>query len=177
MLDQREQDYKGISRPKRFEKTSCFLIDDTERIQQKFLKHTRDFMEEVECHGNPFCESDLLVLQTNNIIPDYVTESLSTAEQRGINQYDEFVIKRLESQEVPIDAPIPNNKILRPGYMPEPKNKEKAHTEKDDIHLIGKLCIAMEQRAGSSDKLFTHENKSEPPSISKDVVRESSLSL
>ena len=117
-------------------------------------------MEELAFHGNPFCESDLLVLQSNDIIPDHVTESLSKAEQNGRTQYEDFVSKQLESREVPIDAPIPTNKILRPGYTPEPKSKEKAHTEKDDMHLIGKLCIAMEQREGTSEKLFEYDNKS-----------------
>ena len=93
---------------------------------------------------------------------------LFSAEKSGRAQYEEFVKLRFVERSVPLDEPIKLNKIYRPGNLPKLSKEEKALTDKDDLHLIGKLYIALETREGSSDTLFIHENRDQPPSISNE---------
>ena len=83
--------------------------DCSPTVQKKFLRYTKDLIEELLYRGNMFCEQELLVLQSNDIIPDDVGESIMTAEERGKAQYEEFVTQRFVERTVPLDESIKQN--------------------------------------------------------------------
>ena len=141
--------------------------DSSLSVQRGFLSHVNDLVVEFKQLGNPFLEDELLVLHTHEVLPESVGESLFHAEASGREQYNTFVQERLEKREMPIDATISSNNILRPGNLPRDKKKDKETNLKGDIHLLGKLYIALQTREGNADKLFEHENTQVPPSLSR----------
>ena len=141
--------------------------DATLSVQRNFLTHVQDLMGELSYHGNPFCQSESIALQKNSVLPESVGESMQLSAGIGKEQYNEFVTERLEQRSKAIDYTISSNRILRPGNLPSEKKQGKPHTPKDDLHLIGKLYIALESREGNADKLFRHENTAIPPSLSR----------
>ena len=132
------------------------------------MKNVKDTTDKFLFRGNPFCERNILVLHTNDFIPEKVGNAILKAEEKGKSQYKEFVTKRLEEWTVAIGAPIPANNLYRPGNLPTDKQSLKKHTVKDDLNFIGRLYLTLESREGEVDKLFRHENEDEPTSLSKD---------
>ena len=58
-----------------------------------------------------------------------------------------------------------------PGQSTPNRNKSKhVDSTKEDMHLLGQLCMTMHVREGSSDRMFEVENADCPPSLYKHGV-------
>ena len=78
---------------------------------------------------------------------------------------------RQKSTAVAFHAPIKMNKIHLPGNRHNNRNKSKhVDSTKEDMHLLGQLCMTLHVREGNSDRLFEVENAECPPSLSKHGV-------
>ena len=87
---------------------------------------------------------------------------------KGKKQHVDFVAHRLQSTAVAFHAPIKINKIHLPGNRHKNRNKSKhVDSTKEDMHLLGQLCMTLHFREGNSDRLFEVENAECPPSLSK----------
>ena len=67
-------------------------------------------MEEM---GNPFAEysSDLLVLNSRDVVDTAVADTVRQMEKLGLEQYETYVEERLMNQTVPIAVPIKRNNL------------------------------------------------------------------
>ena len=62
-------------------------------IQKAFSKDVQALISVLEEMGNPFTEdsTELIVLDTKEIMPECVVQAIKTAKQKGQSQYDQFV--------------------------------------------------------------------------------------
>ncbi|MES9879581.1 MAG: hypothetical protein ABW185_01720 [Sedimenticola sp.] len=122
--------------------------------------------------GNPFLEdgTDLLKLDTRDILDPGVVTTVRQAEDIGQRQYNAFVTERLEDRSTPITEPIKKNKLAL-FSRPLPKQKSKSSMQissmKSDISLFSRLYVGCQTRDGNLNEFFRHENQSAPPSLSQ----------
>ena len=66
-------------------------------VQKAFAKDVKSLTSVTEEMGNPVCEesTDLLVLDTEEIMPECVVEAVSSAKGKGQSEYDKYVEVRL----------------------------------------------------------------------------------
>lgn len=66
-------------------------------VQKAFAKDVQNLIEVIDEMGNPFREdsTDLLVLDTKEIVPKSVVEAVSTAKEKGQSMYDTYAEERL----------------------------------------------------------------------------------
>ena len=77
----------------------------------------------MEGMGNPFSKvsSDLVILDTNDIVKDNVAEALLGLAILGQDQYKTYVTKRLERKATAIKDPIKRNGVALLGKPPKIK--------------------------------------------------------
>ena len=80
-------------------------------MQIAFTRDVTSLSGAIEEMGNPFCEtsSDLLVLDSRNIVDGAVADTVHQMEKLGHDQYVTYVSERLVSQTVPVTEPIKRN--------------------------------------------------------------------
>lgn len=78
---------------------------------QKFFKDVSSLVSTMEELGNPFLErsKDLLTLDTLEIMPKGVVESISQLRTKGAEQYKAFIENRLEINDTAICSTTPRN--------------------------------------------------------------------
>ena len=92
-------------------------------------------------------------------MPNNVARSIKGAHGEGKKQHADFVAHRLQSTTVAFHAPIKMNKIHLPGNRHKNRNKSKhVDSTKENIHLLGQVCMTLHVREGNSDRLFEVEN-------------------
>ncbi|CAG2215325.1 unnamed protein product [Mytilus edulis] len=101
---------------KEFESTvSDFEVEEDEHhhenktsVQKSFLKDIWSMVEVMNELGNPFMEDsqDLLVLDTKDIAPTSVVDTIRKIEKIGKTQYEKYIEDRLIKRTVPIFEPI-----------------------------------------------------------------------
>ena len=141
-------------------------------IQKTFMKEVRALTESFVALGNPFAEDSgyLIALDTKDIMPQEVVQTINSVLDIGQQQYDSFVEERFVTRSKPVSEPIRKNKL--PCFSkPETKGKNvlKANMTalKNDCSLFSRLYIACQTRDGDIQKFFQHENQPYPPSLSK----------
>lgn len=137
-----------------------------------FAKDVKSLTHVMQDLGNPFSEnsSDLLVLDSRNIVNTAVSDTLLNIEKIGIEQYELYVSERLINKTKRISDPIKRNNLhlfSRPPVR-EKSNKQLQLTSlKNDCSLFSRLYIASQIRNGDLDEFFRHENQAYPPALSK----------
>ena len=145
--------------------------EQTPSVQKNFAKDVKSMSAALKEFGNPFMENskDLIVVDTKEIEPECVIESIYTARKIGEAQYTKYVEERLEKCNTPITDTIERNKLPLFGTsVPTTTNKTKLQvtTLKNDCNLFARLYIACQSREGNLQEFFKHENQSTPPSLS-----------
>ena len=142
-------------------------------IQLRFVAYTKALVIAFQEEGNPFDEDshEVVIIDTREVMPNNVARSIMGALGKGKKQHVDFVAHRLQSTAVAFHAPIKINKIHLPGNRHKNRNKSKhVDSTKEDMHLLGQLCMTLHFREGNSDRLFEVENAECPPSLSKHGV-------
>lgn len=119
--------------------------------------------------GNPFKEDsgDLLAIDTKDIMPVEVVESVQNIKKIGQSQYKAFVTERMVERTKPITHPIKWNKLplfSRPTAKAVFKKQAQVSALKDDCSLFSRLYISCQTREGDLEEFFRHENQPWPPS-------------
>ena len=80
----------------------------TRAAQSAFARDTMALKKAIEDMGNPFNEqsTDLLILDTRDIVENEVKEAISGLAMLGRERYDKFFKERLELRITSIDDPI-----------------------------------------------------------------------
>ena len=130
------------------------------------------FVSSVEHLGNPFKEDsgDLLALDTKDIIPAEVVESVQNIKKIGQSQYKAFVSERMVERTKPITHPIKRNKLplfSRPTTKTVSKKQAQVSALKDDCSLLSRLYISCQTRERDLEEFFRHEKQPWPPSLSQ----------
>ena len=146
--------------------------DASKTIPKNYTVNAKALVDEFDRLGNSFKDdsNELVILHTKEVMPKEVGQAVMQAEKRGIEQYNKFAEERLKKSTFPISHPISSNKIPLPGNAPKTRKNKEIATIKDDVHLLGKLYIALQVREGNADKLFQHENTDIPHSLSKNGI-------
>ncbi|CAC5423562.1 unnamed protein product [Mytilus coruscus] len=120
--------------------------------------------------GNPFIEDsqDLFVLDTKDIAPTSVVDTIRQIEKIGRTQYEKYIEDRLIKRTVPIFEPIKKNRmtLLRTtNGKTVSAMTEKISILKSDVSLFSRLYISCQTRGGDLEDLF--ENNINPPALSQ----------
>ena len=87
--------------------------EQTPSVQKAFFKDVQELVSVLEGMGSPFTEdsTELIVLNTKEIIPECVVQVIKTAKQKGQSQYDQFLEERLVTCSKAITDTIHRNKL------------------------------------------------------------------
>ena len=139
--------------------------------QVTFAQDVRSLSRAIEEMGNPFAEysSDLLVLNSRDVVDTAVADTVRQMEKLGLEQYETFVEERLVNQTVPITEPIERNNLhlfSRPPVREKSMKQLQMSSLKNDCSLFSRLYIVSQIRHGDLDEFFQHENQACPPFLS-----------
>ena len=145
--------------------------EENRHTQKSFAEDVKALVSTIEDMGNPFLEStsDLLVLDTRDIVDPAVTTTLNEIEEIGRQQYEVYVTERLSNRTKAITEPIKRNSLplfSRPSARQKSKSQQQLSSLKNDCSLFSRLYIASQMREGDLDEFFAHENQANPPSLS-----------
>ncbi|KAG0723068.1 hypothetical protein GWK47_043326 [Chionoecetes opilio] len=119
--------------------------------QMAFAQDVRSLSRAMEEMGNPFAEysSDLLVLNSRDVVDTVVADTVRQMEKLGLEQYETYVEERLVNQTVPITDPIKRNN-LHLFSLPPVREKSRKQLQmsslKNDCSLFSRLYIASQIR-------------------------------
>jgi hypothetical protein len=121
--------------------------------------------------GNLFLDDipELLMLDTRDVIDEYVVITVRTVEALGNNQYNNYRKSVIYDRTHTIHDPIKNNSLLLfrcPTHKPKNTQSGQIAMLKDDVALFSRLYIVMQHREGDICAFFQHENHPYPPSLS-----------
>lgn len=141
-------------------------------VQNAFLRNVKSLVSTMEELGNPFKKDsgDLLALDTKDIMPAEVIESVHNIKKIGGSQYNAFLTERMAAGTKPITHPIKQNKLplfSRPTSKTVSKKQTQVSALKDDCSLFSRLYISCQTREGDIEEFFTHENQPWRPSLSQ----------
>ena len=139
-------------------------------IQAAFAKDVRNMLSVMDELGSPFLDDskDLIALDTKDIMPERVVESVKNAHRIGVSQYNSYMEERLEKCLVAVTDTISKNDLPLFG-SPQPsksKTKQQIAALKNDCNLFTWLYFACQTRDGNLEEFIKHENQSTPPSLS-----------
>jgi hypothetical protein len=150
--------------------SDCRHHEQAAHVQTSFSKDVFSLVSTNDEMGNPFMEdsSDLLVLDTKDVMDECVVQFVKQAQKTGQSQYDTYVSERLVKCTTPITDTIKRNKTALFGY--ESKSHTAAHDKlavlRNDCTLFSRLYIGCQARDGDVQEFFRHENQASPPSLS-----------
>ncbi|CAG2195144.1 unnamed protein product [Mytilus edulis] len=113
---------------------------------------------------------DLLVLDTKDIAPTSVVDTIRKIEKIGKTQYEKYIEDRLIKRTVPIFEPIKKNALAlfrTPHGKTVSAMKDKISILKSDVSLFSRLYISCQTRGGDLEDFFAHENNINPPALSQ----------
>ena len=121
--------------------------------------------------GKPFTEdsTELIVLDTKEIMSECVGQAIKTAKQKGQSQYSQFVEERLVKCSKATTDTIHRNKLSLFGKTKSParnKTRNQISVLKSDCNLFARLYIACQAREDNRQEFFRHENHGSPPLLS-----------
>ena len=120
--------------------------------------------------GNPFLDDfpELIKLDSHNYVDKSVVIALYALEERGTEQYQDFVKNVHEDCTQPIHHPI-KKKSHALFKRPQPKATSKAGKKikvlQNNVALFGQLYISMQCCDGDLKELLSHEIQLFPPSL------------
>ncbi|CAC5413699.1 unnamed protein product [Mytilus coruscus] len=140
-------------------------------VQRSFIHGVTSLVEVIDELENPFLEdsNELLVLDTKDIAPSAVVDTIRRIENVGQDQYEKFIEDRFLNRSVSIFEPIKNNGL--PLFRTPPEKtlsitKGKTAVLKSDVSLFSRLYISCQTRGGNLDEFFKYENHIHPPAFS-----------
>ena len=91
----------------------CCHHEQKRHTQVVFARDVKALSAAMEDMGNPFTEesSDLLVLDSRNIVDAAVADTVQQIEQIGLEQYEAYVDERLVNRRIPISDTIKRNHL------------------------------------------------------------------
>ena len=127
----------------------------------------------LQSRGNPFEESsaDLVTLDNKVCVDKSAATSVRVLESTGQEQYDYFRKNVLDTNDVPLTAPIKKNNLLLFHEEKTRKNtalQKKAQHFKQHTELYGQAFIMLDSRGGNLEEFFRHESSSSPASLSSE---------
>ena len=164
------QEFDGSTEKRQY--TDVRHHEQKRHVQMTFAQDVRSLSRVMEEMGNPFTESssDLLVLNSRDVMDTAVADTVRQVEKLGLEQYETYVEERLVNQTVPITDPIKRNKLhlfSRPPVREKSRKQLQMSSLKNDCSLFSRLYIASQIRHGDLDEFFQHENQACPPSLSQ----------
>lgn len=163
-----------------FEETSAKEVSEEKRrhheqtpcIQTVFKKDVLSLVSAIEEMGNPFQEdsTDLLVLDSKEIMDETVVKAVREVVSIGQDQYKAFVKERFQERTKPITEAIKKSKLPLLKQQPQKnptKDKQKVAALKNDCALFSRLYIACQSRDGNLEEFFKHENQPFPPTLAQ----------
>ena len=146
--------------------------EQVKSIQGAFEKQVTALCDVVEKMSNPFMEdsSDLLVLDSRDIVDAEVVATIRKIQQVGQENFASFVEDRLEKRTTPLFHPITRNKLPLFSCPPKrtiSKDKQQIASLKKTCALFSQLYVSCQVRGGNMDDFFRHENQTCPPSLSQ----------
>jgi len=146
--------------------------DQVKSVQSTFAKQVRSLCHTIEEMANPFKEqtSDLLVIDTRDIVGDEVVTTVRYIQTLGKEQYATFVKERLGDRSKSLFSPLKRNKL---PLFSCPQSKLKSNDQqqitslKKTCALFSQLYVSCQVRDGDIEEFFRHENQCYPPSLSK----------
>jgi len=140
-------------------------------VQRAFLRDVSALKATFDEFGNPFSESssDLLVLDTKDVVDKEVIDTLYKIKQLGFQQHNTFVKERLVERVKPLDDATSKNMFClfsTPKKCQKTKAQELMAEMKSNRNLFSRLYVACQVRDGNLEEFFCHENQSCPPSLS-----------
>lgn len=163
--------------------TNCMVSSKKGAQQERHHEHTLSFqtlfardmnalVETIDSYGNPFKEetSELLVLDTRDVVDPKISQSICEIEKIGQLQYKEFTKERLIEATKSVADPIIRNNF--PLFASRPvknatKSKSLVSSLKSDCALFSRLFVTCQTRDGNLENFFEHENHAYPPSLSQ----------
>ena len=139
--------------------------------KSNFAKEVQSAMSAICKYGNPFLleTKDLMTLDSHDCaeLPEVI--NLQSVHSTGKKQYTEFVSNVLINGSLSIHDKIDMNSMyfFQQRKASTTRGKAKEKEMKLDFLLISKLLMACQTRNIDSKALFSHENSSYPPSLSK----------
>ena len=130
-------------------------------------------MDVLQSRWNPLEESsiDLVTLDNKVCVGNSAATSVLVLESRGEEQYDHFRKNVLDTNNVPLQAPIKKNKFR---LFHEEKTRKKTAVQKKVLHfeqhsdLYGQAFIMLDSRGGNLEDFFRHESSSSPPALASE---------
>lgn len=121
--------------------------------------------------GNPFLEEsgDLLDLDQSIIMPDEVVQNVRNVKTIGAKMYQEFLQKRIVTQEVAFTAPIHQCKLklFKSALTTPQSNKSAVAIMKDQQTKVSQILLAAQSGRNISESVFKHESSAYPPSLTR----------
>ena len=161
-----EASFKEVSEEKRHHQ------EKTPGVQAAFKKDVLSLVSAIEEMGNRFQEdsTDLLVLDSKEIMDETVDKAVREVASIGQDQYKALVKEGFRERTKPITEAIKTNKL--PLFKQQPqknptKDKQKVAALKNDCALFSRLYIACQSRDGNLEEFFKHENQSFPPPLAQ----------
>ena len=145
--------------------------DQVLSVQKTFSRDVSKLVDVIEALGNPFLDdsSDLTVIDTKEVMTNAVVAGIKSLYDRDKLRFEEYVNQKLQNCTTPITDTVRKNKIPLFGAISEKtpsKLKNTIETLKSDCQLFSRLFIGCQSRDGNLDDFFSHENQSNPPSLS-----------
>ena len=109
-------------------------------------------------------------MDTQEILPEAVVETVGKIHLRGAEQYKAFIEERLLKNDIPISSTIARNSfalLSRRNTVVQSKDNEKIAELKSNCSFFSKLYIANQAREGNLEEFFKHENQKSPPSLAE----------
>ena len=119
---------------------------DKRHPSKTFFRDVQALVSALEDIGSPFTEdtTEVIVLDTKEIIPECVVQAIKTAKQKGQSQYDQFVEERLVKCSKAITDTIHRNKLPLFGTTENPvsnKTRNQISVLKSDCNMFPSLYI------------------------------------
>ena len=125
----------------------CRHHEQKRHTQIAFSRDVKALSTTMEGMGNPFTEesSDLLVLDSRNIVDTAVADTVQQIEQLGLKLYEAYVDERLVNQKIPIYDTIKRNNLhlfSRPPVKGKSSKQQQISSLKNNCSLFSRLYIA-----------------------------------
>ena len=122
--------------------------------------------------GNPFQDDfpELVQLDTRDGVDNSIAISLSSFEELGTKQYEEYKKSVILESSKAIDETIKKNNFSlfkRRSIKKESKQAKQIPSLQNNVSLFAQLCVAMHNRGCDLRDFFAHEVHPFPPSISE----------
>ena len=165
---------------KEFEESSVFSQkksdifrhhEQTPSFQSKLIQHVTNLARGFEKHGNPFLseEGDLIHIETRDVMPSNVVETVWTIEDIGKLQAKTFTKERIKTRDKPLDATIKKNQFqlysTQNTKFQSPSQSESKKLRK--VRIFSQLYISTQTTGGDIGEFFSYECLPYPPALSK----------